>query len=60
MKFSTVVITVALAASQTTAFMAPSVRTSSFNRALFSAETQEEAAETTTTTEDASGTSCSS
>jgi len=52
MKFSAVVISVALAASSTNAFMAPATRTSAFSRPLFSSEMKEETAATTTTTED--------
>lgn len=52
MKFSAVVMSVALAASQTSAFMAP-IRSSAMNRPLFSSEMKEETAATATTTEDA-------
>ena len=56
MKFSAVVISVALAASSTNAFMAPATRTPAFSRPLFSSEMKEETAATTTTTEDVAGT----
>ena len=60
MKFSAVVISVALAATQTSAFMAPAPARSvkSVHTPLFSSETTEESAPTTTTTttEDAPGT----
>eukprot|EP00535_Pseudo-nitzschia_heimii_P003121 CAMPEP_0197173202 /NCGR_PEP_ID=MMETSP1423-20130617/226_1 /TAXON_ID=476441 /ORGANISM="Pseudo-nitzschia heimii, Strain UNC1101" /LENGTH=408 /DNA_ID=CAMNT_0042621985 /DNA_START=102 /DNA_END=1328 /DNA_ORIENTATION=- len=52
MKFSAVVISVALAASQTSAFMAPSPVTRAV-RPVFSSEMAEETASTTTNTDDA-------
>ncbi|VEU41912.1 unnamed protein product [Pseudo-nitzschia multistriata] len=52
MKFSAVVMSVALAASQTSAFVAPSARSSAMSR-LYSSEMKEETAAPTTTTEDA-------
>lgn len=55
MKFSAVVLTVAVAASQTNAFMAPSPISRTF-RPVFSSETSEETAAAATTTEDAPGT----
>ena len=53
MKFSAVVMSVVLAASQTSAFMAPVTR-SAVNRPLYSSEMKEETAAvaTTTTTEE--------
>jgi len=51
MKFSAVVIGVALAASQASAFVAP--RSSAMSRPLFSSEMKEETVATTTTTEEA-------
>ena len=57
MKFSAVVLSVALAASQTTAFMAPAPAARTVGP-MFSSEMAEETAATTTTTttEDAPGT----
>mmetsp|Transcript_31004 Transcript_31004/g.73051 ORF Transcript_31004/g.73051 Transcript_31004/m.73051 type:complete len:409 (+) Transcript_31004:161-1387(+) len=53
MKFSAVVMSAALAATQTSAFMAPTTRSSALNRPLFSSEMKEEtAAVATTTTEE--------
>ena len=56
MKFSAVVLSVALAASQTSAFMAPTSVTRAV-RPVFSSEMAEETSATTTTsTDDAPGT----
>jgi hypothetical protein len=55
MKFSSVVLTVAIAASQTTAFMAPRPISRTF-RPVFSSETSEETTAPAITTEDAPGT----
>lgn len=55
MKFSAVVLTVAVAASQTNAFMAPNPISRTF-RPVFSSETSEETTGAATTTEDAPGT----
>lgn len=54
MKVSAVVLSVALAASQTDAFMAPAPVARTF--AMFSSEMAEETAATTTATNDAPGT----
>ena len=56
MKFSAVVLSLALAASQTTAFMAPAPVARTSAGPMFSSEMAEETAATTTTTEDAPGT----
>ena len=56
MKFSAVVLSVAVAASQTSAFMAPAPTARMSAGPMFSSEMAEETAATATTTSDAAGT----